>query len=155
MKISNKSGFWNPALIFVSGTALTVLAVYNLYILVPQVIDGTLRPAKLVSSVVLLVIALPAMLQAVTGRQDEWIIGDGQLRIRSRKRRDVLITPAEIDTIDREQDVQGGDSDNGLPYVRFVLTLKDRRVFTSPYVSDDAQINRAWRKLEALMQQGR
>ena len=155
MRIGSKPGFLAWWLNFLVGAALVVTFGYLFWLMLPDVVSGESPPARLLPLLFPLVAGLLIMVRSLTARHHEWIIGDNHIRIRSRKPPDLLIAPAEIDSIEREHEVRGGDRDNGLPYVRFVATLKDGRTFASPYMTDDARINRAWRRLEALLQRGR
>lgn len=154
MKISSKSGQMAPWLNFMGAAALAAIFLYLLSLQLPYVLSGEMPATKLLLPLAPLMTALLLLFQAVTVSHDEWTIGDRHILIRSRALPDVLIAPAEIDTIDREQEVRGGDRDDGLPYIRFIVTLKDGRTFESPYLTDDTQINRAWRKLETLLHSG-
>jgi hypothetical protein len=80
------------------------------------------------------------------------LIGDTYLRIRAKNDPDVLVYPEKLENLERETYELGGDRDNGLPCVSLVVTLTDGRIFESPRMFDDTQINRAWRKIEALQQ---
>lgn len=154
MRLSSKSGLTTRFLTFVSGAALIVASA-------PHVLSFMADRGAGLDLTLLLLLGVPVVLMmvwAVIGSHYEWLIGDRHLRIRSRHltswQRDVLIFPEQIDTIDRETHTLGGDSDNGLPCHTLIVTLNDGRRFESPRLFDDAQLTRAWRKLEALHHRG-
>jgi len=152
MKISSKSGVSARWLNAFGGIALIVAGGGLVYLQVALILDGVISPLKVLLPLVITLSGLLFAVRAATLGLHEWIIGDKYLRIRAKNDPDVLVYPDQVETLERQTYELGGDRDNGLPCVSLVVTLTDGRIFESPRMFDDARINRAWRKMEALRQ---
>lgn len=152
MKISSEAGASARWFNVVGGLALIVASGALLYLRLPGMLDGTVSPLEALVPGVLALSGLLFVTRAATLGRHEWIIGDTYLRIRAKNDPDVLVYPSQIESLERETYVLGGDRDNGLPCVSLIVGLTDGRVFESPRMFDDGQINRAWRRIEALLQ---
>lgn len=151
MEISSRSGASARWLNAVGGLPLIVAGAALLYLRLPGMLDGTVSPLEALMPAVFALSGLFFVVRAATLGRHEWIIGDTYLRIRAKSDPDILVYPGQIESLEREIYELGGDSDNGLPCVSLIVGLTDGRIFESPRMFDDGQINRAWRKIEALI----
>lgn len=156
MKIKDSLGLTARCLYFIMGVVLSVATVASTFEQWPAISAGKTSPMGLaVLMLIIIPLALFIMVWAVVGRHREWRIEDNRIRVRllslTSWKRDYLIYPEQVESIDRQQ--YSDDSHTRVAHT-ITITLRDGSTFASPKILDGFQADQAWRKVEALCQRG-